>query len=118
MMCSMFVLNKFIGTPPATPPKLPTIYHGTVVLEPLRVERARLARGNQQVLVLWHGERASSATWEDLGDFRSRFSDIHLEDELDLEGERCHVRTSLHQAQMRMRRTSGRGARDVRWLLG
>jgi transcriptional regulator GlxA family with amidase domain len=38
------------------------------------------------VLVHWRGEQASSATWEDLDDFRSRFPDFQLEDELDLEG--------------------------------
>ncbi|WVZ71004.1 hypothetical protein U9M48_019631 [Paspalum notatum var. saurae] len=39
------VLKKFIGTPPAAPPALPTIHHGAVVPEPLRVTHARLARG-------------------------------------------------------------------------
>jgi len=39
------VLKKFVGTPPATPPELPAIHHGAVIPEPLRVERARLARG-------------------------------------------------------------------------
>jgi hypothetical protein len=38
------------------------------------------------VLVHWRGEQASSATCEDLDDFRSRFPDFQLEDELDLEG--------------------------------
>jgi hypothetical protein len=38
------------------------------------------------VLVHWRGEQASSATWEDLDDFRSWFSDLQLEDELDVEG--------------------------------
>jgi len=46
------MLKKFVGTPPASPPALPVIHHGAVVPEPLRVERARLARGIRQVLVV------------------------------------------------------------------
>ena len=85
-------LKKFVGTPPSAPPPLPDIHHGVVVPEPARVEQARLARGVRQVLVHWRGEPASSATWEDLDDFRSKYPTFQLEDELDLEGgERCHV---------------------------
>jgi hypothetical protein len=50
------------------------------------VERARLARGVQQVLVQWRGEPATSATWEDLDKFCATYPDFQLEDELDLEG--------------------------------
>ena len=38
------------------------------------------------MLVHWCDKQTSSATWEDLDDFRSRFPDFQLEDELDLEG--------------------------------
>lgn len=34
------------------------------------------------MLVHWRDEQASLATWEDLDDFRSRFPDFQLEDEL------------------------------------
>jgi hypothetical protein len=51
------------------------------------VERARLARGVQQVLIQWRGEPETSATWEDLDKFRATYLDFQLEDELDLEGE-------------------------------
>jgi hypothetical protein len=34
------------------------------------------------VLVHWRDEQASLAMWEDLDDFRSRFPDFQLEDEL------------------------------------
>jgi len=94
----------FVGTPPATPPELPAIHHGAVIPEPLRVERARLARGVRQVLVQWRGEPAESASWEDLDDFRSKYPTFQLEDELVLEGRR----------DVMYGRTYARRARDVR----
>jgi hypothetical protein len=81
-------LKKFVGAPPSAPPPLPDIHHGAIVPEPARVERARLARGVQQVLVQWRGEPDTSATWEDLDKFRATYPDFQLEDELDLEGGR------------------------------
>ena len=75
-------LKKFVGTPPASPPPLPDIKHGAVVPAPERVTQARLARGVRQVLVFWRGEPPSSATWEDLDDFRATYPDFQLEDEL------------------------------------
>jgi hypothetical protein len=86
------VLKKFIGAPPASPPALPAIHNGAVIQEPLRVEQARLARGVHQVLVHWRREPTEFASWEDLDEFRSKYPDFQLEDELGLEGgERCHV---------------------------
>jgi hypothetical protein len=67
---------------------LPDIKHGSVVPAPDRVTQARLARGVRQVLVYWRGEPASSATWEDLDEFRATYPDFQLEDDLDLEGGR------------------------------
>jgi len=99
-------LKKFIGTPPSAPPPLPDIYHGAIVPEPARVEQARLARGVRQVLVHWRGEPATSATWEDLEEFRAKYLDFQLEDELDLEGGRDVM---WGQSYSRQRRT-----RDVR----
>jgi len=81
-------LKKFIGTPPTTPPPLPDIKHGSVVPAPDRVTQTRLARGVRQVLVYWRGEPASSATWEDLDEFRTTYPEFQLEDKLDLEGGR------------------------------
>jgi hypothetical protein len=50
----------------------------------------------RQVLVHWRGEPAESASWEDLDEFRSKYPDFQLEDELGLEGgERCHVRAHI-----------------------
>ena len=100
------VLKKFVGTPPDAPPPLPSIQNGTVVPEPLCVERARLARGVRQLLVQWRGEPAESATWEDLDVFREQYPTFQLEDELDFEEGRDVM---YGQAYTRRRR-----ARDVR----
>jgi hypothetical protein len=80
------VLKKFVGTPPAAPPVLPSVLHGAVMPEPTRVTGARMARGVRQVLVEWRDEPAASATWEDFDDFRAQFPAFQLEDELDFEG--------------------------------
>ena len=77
--------------------------------------QARLARGVRQVLVYWRGEPASSATWEDLDEFRATYPEFQLEDELDLEGGgRCHVGPRLRQAPAQPRRTPRRGTREPR----
>ena len=91
------VLKKFVGTPPTEPPVLPTTLNGAVVSAPGRILAGRLARGVHQVLVQWQDEQSVSATWEDLNDFRARFPNFQLEDELAFEGrERCHVRSTVY----------------------
>jgi hypothetical protein len=100
------VLKKFVGAPPAAPPPLPPIQHGTVTPEPLRVQRARLARGVRQLLVHWRGEPPESATWEDAEAFHEQFPTFQLEDELGLEGGRDVM---WGQTYTRRRR-----ARDIR----
>jgi transposase InsO family protein len=82
------LLKKFIGTPPSAPPALPPTHHGATQPMPERASRARLARGVRQVLIHCQGEPASSATWEDLENFQSRYPTFQLEDELLVEGGR------------------------------
>jgi hypothetical protein len=80
------LLKKFVGTPPATPPPLPSTRHGAVTLEPEQVVRYRLAKGVRQVLIRWKGRSTDGATWEDVADFRDKFPQFQLEDELIVEG--------------------------------
>jgi hypothetical protein len=82
------VLKKFVGSPLAAPPLLPPILHSAVMPAPSRVTQGRLARGIRQVLVEWEGQPPTSASWEDLEDFRARFPSFQLEDELDFEAGR------------------------------
>jgi len=49
------LLKPFKGDPPASPPALPRLHHGAVVLAPERALRARLYRGVRQILVQWQG---------------------------------------------------------------
>jgi hypothetical protein len=101
------VLKKFVGTPPAEPPVLPATLNGAVVSAPGRILAGRLACGVRQVLVQWQDEQAASATWEDLDDFRARFPNFQLEDELAFEAGR-----DVMYGQPYIRR--GRRARDIR----
>jgi hypothetical protein len=82
------VLKKLVGPPPTATPPLPPIHYGAVAPEPVRAIRTRLARGVRQVLVQWKGQSASSATWEAVEPFLSKFPSFQLEDELNLEGGR------------------------------
>ena len=87
------LLKKFQGLPPVAPPSLPQVHHGTIAPEP---ERYRLARGVRQVLIMWKGEFAASSTWEDVDTFCAKYPTLQLEDELNLDGGRCHVGTCLY----------------------
>jgi hypothetical protein len=82
------LLKRFVGSPPAAPPALPSIHHGATQPVPEQVTRSRLARGVRQVLVHWQGEPAASATWEDIDSFIERYPTFQLEDKLLVEGGR------------------------------
>jgi hypothetical protein len=90
------LLKKYQGPPPAAPPPLPLLHHGAISPEPERAVRYRLARGVHQVLIQWMGSSAASATWEDVASFRAKYPQFQLEDELALDGGRCHVQTSVY----------------------
>jgi hypothetical protein len=107
------VLKKFMGSPPAAPPSLPPILHGAVVPAPSRVTQGRMARGVRQVLVEWAGQPPTSASWEDLDDFRARFPSFQLEDELDFEAGRdvmCGVPYTRRRRARNVRRAAERAA--------
>jgi hypothetical protein len=83
MMCSMLACSR--SSSAHRRPRHQFCQPG-VIPEPLCVEQARLARGVRLVLVHWQGEPTESASWEDLDEFRSKYPDFQLEDELGLEG--------------------------------
>jgi hypothetical protein len=83
------VLKPFRGDlPPMSPPLLPPMRHGRLLLEPGRALRAQLRRGEWHVLIQWVNLPEADATWEPLDDFRARFPSFQLEDELFVEGGR------------------------------
>jgi hypothetical protein len=103
------LLKKFHGLPPDVPPALPPLHHGAIVLEPEHVVRFRLARGVRQALVQWKDESPASTTWEDIDVLRAKYPALQLEDELSLEGGRCHVGENLHQETPSQRCAPGNG---------
>ena len=64
------------------------------------------------MMVQWQDEQAASATWEDLDDFRARFPDFQLEDELAFEAGRDVM---YGQPYIRKGRHAGR---DGSWTRG
>jgi hypothetical protein len=76
------LLKKFVGEPPTALVPLPSILHGRVVPTPAAVIRTRLNRGRWQLLVHWDGRTPADATWEALQDFKDRYPEFQLADEL------------------------------------
>jgi hypothetical protein len=105
------LLKKFVGDPPEVPPPLPPMLHGAVTPEPEHAVRYRLARGVRQVLIHWKGQTAASATWEDVADFRDKFPQFQLEDELDVEGGRDVMYGRTYRRRRDIRRAAERAAR-------
>ena len=79
------VLKPFRGTPPDATPPLPTLLHGRVLPKPLKVVRSRRARNAWEILVQWEGLPSSDATWEKVSDFKVKYPEFQLEDELFVE---------------------------------
>jgi hypothetical protein len=82
------LLKKFQGTPPVSMVPLPPLQHGRVLATPAKVMKARLNRGNWEVLVSWLDRPLTESTWEKLDVFKKTYPDIQLEDKLFLGEER------------------------------
>lgn len=63
------LLKPFVGSPPTTPPALPSTQHGAVLPALAQVLKSRVSHGVRQLLVRWDGLSASATSWEDLDDF-------------------------------------------------
>jgi hypothetical protein len=112
MLLHVGMLKKFIDTPSASPLSLPAIHNVAVILEPQHVEQARVARGVRQVLVRRRGEPTESASWEDLDEFRIKYPDFQLKDELGLEQGRDVMWEHTYRRRRDMHRVVDRVARD------
>jgi hypothetical protein len=75
-----------VGTPPSTPPLLPQVHHGAIVPVPAWVLRLRLFDDVRQALGQWEGQPPSATSWEDLEQFKERYPQFQLVDELLLKG--------------------------------
>jgi transposase InsO family protein len=76
------VLKPWRGAPPASLPALPPLRHGRILLTPEQAIKAQLRRGSWWILIKWTGLDATEATWELVDDFKTRFPEFQLEDEL------------------------------------
>ncbi|KAG8078606.1 hypothetical protein GUJ93_ZPchr0007g4874 [Zizania palustris] len=76
------LLKKFEGEAPVEVVPLPDILNGKVLPTPTQVVRARLNRGVWELLIQWKGQAPSDASWEQLEDFKRRFLEVQLTDEL------------------------------------
>ena len=75
-------LKKHQGEPPTIMGSLPPIANGRAVPVPAKVLRAMPSRNSWDLLVQWEGRSSAEATWEPLQEFKDRYSDFKLEDEL------------------------------------
>jgi hypothetical protein len=81
------LLKKFVGTPPNAPPQLLPVHNGAIVPTPACVLRLWMSdSGIRQALVQWEGLPPSSASWENLEQFKKCYPQFQLEDELLLKG--------------------------------
>jgi hypothetical protein len=100
------LLKKFEGEPRSITP-LPSIQHDRVIPTPDKVIRARLNRGDWEVLVSWQGKSPTSTTWEKVAEFKLAYSEIHLADNLFL-GEGGNVVDSFIGKVYQRRRSARR----------
>jgi hypothetical protein len=102
------LLKKYIGDPPSDIIPLPPTLYGHVIPTPAEVVRARLNRGRWQLLVHWEGHPAADSTWEDVDDFKARYLEFQLADELFV-GEDGSVIDAFVGRQYRCRPRPSRG---------
>jgi hypothetical protein len=76
------LLKKFEGTTPDKVISLPPILHGRILPVPEKVVKARMNRGVWEVLVHWLGRSATDTSWEQLEEFKVRYPQVQLADEL------------------------------------
>jgi hypothetical protein len=73
---------KYHGDPPASIVSMLAILRGRVVPTPSQVVRARLNRGQWQLLAHWEGRTVTDATWEPITEFKERYPTFQLADKL------------------------------------
>jgi hypothetical protein len=75
-------LKKFEGVPLATPARLPPLAHWRVLPVPAKVLRAHSTPSSWELLVKWVGLDTVDASWEPLEEFKEKYPNFKLEDEL------------------------------------
>jgi hypothetical protein len=82
------LLKPHRGEPPAAPRVMSSLLRGRILPEPEAAVHAEQRRGVWHVRIKWHELPDEDATWEQLEEFRSHYSDFQLEDELFAQAER------------------------------
>jgi hypothetical protein len=103
------LLKKFEGTPPDKVVSLPPILHGRILPVPKKVVKARLNRGVWEVLVHWLGCSATDPSWEQLEEFKIRYSEVQLADELFVGEEGNVIDAFLGRKYFRRKRHTAKG---------
>jgi hypothetical protein len=68
------LLKPFVGTPPVGDPvKLPSLVHGRVDPNPLKIIHARLNHGLWELLGHWEGHTSIDASWISLEEFKKEY---------------------------------------------
>ncbi|KAG8655560.1 hypothetical protein MANES_04G056666v8 [Manihot esculenta] len=96
------LLKHFKGSPPSTMPTSSTLHDGHVVSKPQQILKARINRGEWEILVHWSSLTIDDSTWEPLSHFHSTYPDFTLEEKLfvqeesDNNGKTTERRKALH----------------------
>jgi hypothetical protein len=76
--------------------RLPQLQNGRVVVQPEVLLKSKIVHGRRQVLVHWKDALAAESYWVDLEEFREKFPEFQLKDELlPREGEMSYGATPL-----------------------
>ena len=81
-MFHVSLLKPFIGPSPSSPPPLPILLHGQVCPSPAKVLKSCRAYDRLQILVQWEHAPETSASWEDLEQFKILYPSFKLEGKL------------------------------------
>ncbi|XP_068638482.1 uncharacterized protein [Aristolochia californica] len=97
------LLKPHKGPAPSSPPFLPPVDNGHVILTPYAVLRARVTNEKWDILVQWTATDPEAATWEWLETFKQVYPAYELEDKLFLQGEADVMDSIAHRVTQRRR---------------
>ncbi|XP_068639419.1 uncharacterized protein [Aristolochia californica] len=91
------------GPAPSSPPFLPPVDNGHVILTPYAVLREHVTNDQWDILMQWTATDPEAATWELLETFKQVYPAYKLEDKLFLQGEADVIDSIAHRVTLRRR---------------